>query len=94
MARSEAWNQGIGAGLRLQANLLSLFAKPQPWTFRTHFAAMPRNARKCWPPSARDVVDKATWSRMAERLQACAKFYEDQLSALEIHTEPRRRKTH
>jgi hypothetical protein len=44
--------------------------------------------------SARDVVDKVTWNQMAERWQACAKYYEDQLSALEIHAETRRRKTH
>ena len=43
---------------------------------------------------ARDAVEKATWSQMANRWQACAKYYEDQLSALEIQAETRRRKTH
>ncbi len=44
--------------------------------------------------SARDAVDKATWSQMAERWHACAKYYEDRLSALDIQAEARRRRTH
>ena len=58
-------------------------------TFRSH-------AQECQQMAsfARDAVDKATWSQMAKRWQACAKYYEDQLSALEIQAETRRRKTH
>ena len=44
--------------------------------------------------SARDVVDKATWSQTAEPWQAYAKYYQDQLSALEIQVNTRWRKTH
>ena len=48
-------------------------------TFRSH-------AQECQQMAsfARDAVEKATWSKMANRWQACAKYYEDQLSALEI----------
>jgi hypothetical protein len=58
-------------------------------TFRSH-------AQECQQMAsfARDAVEKETWSQMANRWQACAKYYEDQLSALEIQAETRRRKTH
>jgi hypothetical protein len=41
--------------------------------------------------SARNAVDRATWSQMAKRWQACAEYYEDQQSALDTEAEARRR---
>jgi hypothetical protein len=58
-------------------------------TFRSHAQECQRMAS-----SARDAVDKATWSQMAKRWQACAKYHEDQLSALDIQAETRHRRTH
>ena len=51
-------------------------------TFRSH-------AQECQQMAsfARDAVEKATWSQMANRWQACAKYYENQLSALECPAE-------
>ena len=43
--------------------------------------------------SARDAVDETTWNVMAARWQACAKYYEHQISALEMQAAIRRRKT-
>jgi hypothetical protein len=43
--------------------------------------------------SARNPVDKATWSQMVKRCLACAEYYESQQSAL-YRAEARNRRTH
>jgi hypothetical protein len=57
--------------------------------FRSH-------ARECqqMASSARNAVDKATWSQMAKRWLACAEYDEDQQSVLDKQVETRRRTTH
>ena len=44
--------------------------------------------------SARDPVDKATWSQMAKRCLACAEYYENQQAALDCQAETRNRRIH
>ena len=55
-------------------------------TFRSH-------AQECqqMASSARNAVDKATWSQMAKR---CAEYDEDQQSVLDKQVEARRRTTY
>jgi hypothetical protein len=52
-------------------------------TFRSH-------AQECQQMAsfARDAVEKATWSQMANRWQACAKYYENQLSTRDTGRDP------
>jgi hypothetical protein len=58
-------------------------------TFRRHAQECQRMAT-----SARNAVDKATWSQMAKRCLACAEHYENQQSALDRQVETRNRRTH
>ena len=44
--------------------------------------------------SARNPVDKATWSPMAKRCLACAEYYENQQSALDGQAVAHNRRAH
>jgi hypothetical protein len=58
-------------------------------TFRRHAEECRRMAA-----SARNPVDKATWSQMAKRCLACAEHYENRQSAFDRQAETRNRRTH
>jgi hypothetical protein len=55
-----------------------------------------RHAEECrrMVASARNPVDKATWSQMAKRCLACAEYYENHQAALDRQARDRNRRTH
>ena len=80
---------GLGAGVIFFCRAAAAMKINLSDTFRRHAQECQRMAA-----SARNPVDKATWSQMAKRCLACAEYYENQQSALDGQAVARNRRAH
>ena len=80
---------GLGAGVIFFCRATAAMKMNLSDTFRRHAQECQRMAA-----SARNPVDKATWSQMAKRCLACAEYYENQQSALDGQAAARNRRAH
>lgn len=73
IARCEAWNQGNWR-LIMTSDRYKSFLGAAAMNLSDKFHNHAQECQQQMAQSVRDVADKATWSQIAERWQACAKY--------------------